>query len=242
MTQEDADQDWQLGLYHLALLSKWPEAEKTKLVWHFLVFNKQIESWRRREELDKLQETVVQRIQEIERAKDFPPAKSALCDWCAFQDICPLWAHPKKMEALEVNAYLKDPGVKLVARYAELEEEKSLFKEKIKAIEEEQSKVEEAALAFAEKEKIKVIDGPDHQLLVTIKDEFCAPTRNEDQMKWQQLRDLLIQENRYLEVSTVNSMMLNNRLRNWPQEMMAKVKSYLIKRSVRKVDLRRKTR
>ena len=38
MTQEEANQDYQLPLYQLALMSQWPEAVKTKLVWHFLLF------------------------------------------------------------------------------------------------------------------------------------------------------------------------------------------------------------
>ncbi len=46
MTQEEAGQDSQLSLYQLALLSRWPEAERTKLIWHYLLFNKQIESSR----------------------------------------------------------------------------------------------------------------------------------------------------------------------------------------------------
>ena len=42
MTQEEADNDWQLGLYHVALKEKWPDINEVKLVWHSLLFNKDI--------------------------------------------------------------------------------------------------------------------------------------------------------------------------------------------------------
>ena len=110
MTQEEADRDLQLPLYQIALMSKWPEAEKAKLVWHFLLFNKQIESYRTKEKLTEIQKEVIDDIKKIEACEQFLPQKSALCDWCDFQEICPLWKHPKKVEKLEKNKYRNDPG------------------------------------------------------------------------------------------------------------------------------------
>ena len=240
LTQEEADQDIQLPLYQIALLRRWPEAERAKLVWHFLLFNKQIESSRTKDELNALQADIASRIQAIETCEDFPPHKSALCDWCAYQEICPEWKHPLEMEKLEINEYKKDPGVVLVAKYAELEKEKKELREKIVEIEAEQAKVEEAAIDYAEKEKIRVIDGPNHQLIVTIKEEISAPTRKEDEEKWQELRDFLVQEKRFIEVSTINNNMLNSRIRSWPKEFYEKIKKFLIKREIKKVDLRNK--
>jgi putative RecB family exonuclease len=240
LTQEEADQDIQLPLYQIALLRRWPEAERAKLVWHFLLFNKQIESSRTKDELNALQADIASRIQAIETCEDFPPHKSALCDWCAYQEICPEWKHPLEMEKLEINEYKKDPGVVLVAKYAELEKEKKELREKIVEIEAEQAKVEEAAIDYAEKEKIRVIDGPNHQLIVTIKEEISAPTRKEDEEKWQELRDFLVQEKRFIEVSTINNNMLNSRIRSWPKEFYEKIKKFLIKREIKKVDLKNK--
>jgi putative RecB family exonuclease len=240
MTQEEADRDIQLPLYQIALMSQWPEAERAKLVWHFLLFNKQIESSRTKVKLDALQTDIASRIKTIEECEEFSPTRGPLCDWCAYQEICPEWKHPIQMERLETNEYKKDPGVVLVARYAELEAEKKELRGKIVEIEAEQAKVEEAAIEFAEKEKIRVIDGPNHQLIVTIKEEISAPTRKEDEEKWQELRDVLIEENRFIEVSTINSNMLNSRIRNWPKEFYEYIKKFLIKREIKKVDLRNK--
>lgn len=241
MTQEEAGQDFQLPLYQLALLSRWPEAEKAKLIWHFLLFNKQIESTRTKEQLMGIQSIAVDKIKAIEACEEFPPHKSILCDWCDFQQICPLWKHPKKMEKLDENKYRKDPGVKLVTSYSELEEEKKQLKAKIAEIEQEQAKIAEAAVEFAEKEDSWIIDGPDKQLVVTVKEELGAPSRKEDTEKWEGLRNILIESDKYVDVSTVNSSMLNRMLKSWPQEFIDKIKGFLSKKTIKKVDLKNKT-
>ncbi len=240
MTQKEADTDWQLGLYHIALKDKWPDILKVKLVWHSLLFNKEIVSYRTEKELNELRKALVGKIIEIELCTDFPPQKSALCDWCSYQNICPLWKHPKEMEALPVNEYKNDPGVKLVTKYAELEETKKELKEKIYSMEEEQKKIEEAAIEFAEKEKVSVIDGPTSQLKVDIKDELKAPTKTEDSMAWQGLRDILIKEGKYEEVSTVNNNMLNYRIRVWPKEFLEKIKKFLRRQVTKTIRLIKK--
>jgi len=228
------------SLYQLAIMSKWPEAEKARLIWHFLLFNKQIESSRTKQQLTELQKIVVDKIKDIEVCSDFPPCKSALCNWCDFQEICPLWKHPKKMEKLDINEYRKDPGVKLVSKYAELEEEKSELKKRIFDIEGEQAKIQEAAVELAEREDLQVIDGPDKRLVVTIKKELRAPTRKENPENWEKLRSILVKEHKYEEVSTVNNNMLSVKMRNWPREFIDKIKKLLIDKEIKRVDLRSK--
>lgn len=236
MTQAEADDDRQLGLYHIALKEKWPEIKEVKLVWHSLLFNKEFVSSRTEVQLDKLQQEVIDEIKKIEACTDFEPHKSGLCDWCEYQLVCPLWKHPKAMEALPVNEYKQDSGVKLVAKYAEFERTKKDLNEKIYAIETEQKKIEEAAIEFAEKEGVSVIDGPEAQLKVDIKQELRPPTKAEDPESWQNLRDILIKEGKYNDVSTVNSNMFVYRVRKWPKEFIEKIKKYLrsgISKSVR---------
>jgi putative RecB family exonuclease len=241
MTQEEAGQDFQLSLYQLALLSRWPEAERTKLIWHFLLFNKQVESSRTKEQLMEIQSIAVDKIKAIEACEEFPPHKSALCDWCDFQQICPLWKHPKKMEKLEENEYKKDPGVKLVTCYSELEEKKKQLKAKISEIEQEQAKIAEAAVKFAGKKDYWVIDGPDKQLVLTVKEELGVPSRKEDSERWEGLRNVLIESGKYVDVSIVNNSMLNRMLKSWPQEFIDKIKGFLNIKTIKKVDLRNKT-
>jgi len=222
-------------------MSKWTEAEKAKLIWHFLLFNKQIESSRTKKQLMEIQDEVIEKIKTIEFCDEFPSFKSALCDWCDFQEICPLWKHPKKVEKLEENKYKKDPGVKLVAAYSKLEEDKKKLKDKISEIEQEQEKIAEAAVEFAEREGSRVIDGPDKQLVVTIKEELGAPTRKDNQEKWKGLREFLIENDKYTDVSTVNNSMLTKMLKTWPHEVEVRIKDFLIKKVIRRVDLKNKS-
>ncbi|MFQ6070170.1 MAG: RecB family exonuclease [Candidatus Aminicenantales bacterium] len=237
ISQEEADTDLQLPLYQLALMNRWPEAENARLTWHFLLFNKKIESFRTKEQLEELSQIFIEKIRDIRSCQSFPPEKSALCDWCEFQEICPLWKHPKRLEKVKINEYRKDPGVVLVSKYAKLEEEKKELKKKLLHIEEEEAKIEEAAIALAEKENISLIDGPDKQLLVTAKKELRPPTRKESPEKWEGLRDILLQEGKYEEVSTVNHNMLAMRLKKWPGALVDKIRRFLIIKVTKKVTL-----
>jgi len=242
ITQEEADNDWQLGLYYIALKERWPnDIDKVKLVWHFLLFNKEIVSFRRKNSITDLQRVITKKVKEIEECDSFlPREKSVICNWCDFQNICPLWRHPKEMEKLDVNEYKKDPGVKLVTDYKNFEEKKNELKEEINKIEERQNKIKEAAIEFAEKNKISVIDGPNALLKVDIKEELRAPTRKENQEKWENLRELLIKEDKYNDVSTVNANMLNFRLKTWPSEFIDKISEFLIKKKTEIVRLLKK--
>jgi len=239
-TQADADRDDQLGLYHIAVRGLWPDIDRVKLIWHYIVFNKRIESSRTQEKLAELEKCMIRKVKEIEACADFPPKRSALCDWCGFQDICPEWKHPEAMKKLPENEYLKDEGVVLVARYAELEEKKKKLKNEIEDLEAEEAKVEEAAFAFAKKNGVRVIDGQGFQLTVSEKEETCAPMKKEDEAKWTALRELLISEGKYQDVSTVNNNMLNARLRNWGKDFYEKVKAFLITRVTKSVYLKKK--
>lgn len=239
-TQEEADNDEQLGLYHIAVKQNWPDADRVKLVWHYLIFNKEMVSYRSGEELESIERVIGEKIEEIEGCSEYPPKKSGLCSYCGYQDICPLWKHPEAMKKLPVNEYRNNPGVVLVAKYAELEDKKQELEKKKKEIEDEQKKIEEAAVEFAEKENIRVIDGPDRRLVVTIEEETRSPTKNEDPVKWQEFRDLLIKEKKYEDISTVNSNMLKYRLRIWPKEFLEKIKGYLIKSVKKSVKLVKK--
>jgi len=242
MTQKEADNDQQLGLYQIAIKEQWPNVQKVKLVWHSLLFNKELTSSRTELQIDELQRQIIEKVRDIESCTNFSPTKSTLCDWCDFQNICLLWKHPKEMEVLPVNEYKKDPGVKLVAVYKKLEEAKNEHKEEIARIEEEQNKIKEAAIEFAEKENISIIDGPDARLKVDIKEELRAPTKNENPEKWQELREFLRQEGKYEEVSTVMSKMIGYRIaRNiWPSEFINKVKKFLIHQVTKTVRLIKK--
>lgn len=83
------EQDRQLPLYQLGVEQSYPDVEQVKLVWHYLVFNKTVESRRTRSQLEALRRDLIGRIDEIEAADAYPSRPSPLCRWCEFNEICP---------------------------------------------------------------------------------------------------------------------------------------------------------
>ena len=240
--QKHFDEDRQLALYQIGIGSIWNDVKKAKLIWHYVVFDKEMASTRTKEQLEELKTDTVSLIDQIESTEEFLPKESGLCEWCTYPDLCPKRKHLFKVAELPVNEYKKEPGVKLVSQYELLEKEKSGLKEKILVIEEEQSKIAQAAVSYAEKEGVSVIDGPNARLKVEIKEELKAPTKTEDLKAWEGLHDLLIKEGKYMEVSTVNNNMLNYRIKTkaWGDELMKKVKKFLKEQVTKTVKLVKK--
>ena len=90
-TQRDLDKDRQLALYALGIYSEYPDAKDVRLTWHFLAFNKKLDSKRTINELEQLKLEIIELINKIESAKEFSPNPSLLCKWCAFRKYCPLF-------------------------------------------------------------------------------------------------------------------------------------------------------
>ncbi len=160
-SQEFLDKDRQLAIYEYGVRQMYPDAKKVRLIWHFLAFDKELESSRTGQELADLRQEILQLIARLEATREFPASTSALCDWCQFRSICPEFAHLYETEKLEKNEYLKEEGVVLVKRYAELSE-------KIKEGEAELEKVREALAAYSEKKGVDIVYG----------DKFSAAVRS----------------------------------------------------------------
>ncbi|MEK9183689.1 MAG: PD-(D/E)XK nuclease family protein, partial [Patescibacteria group bacterium] len=95
--QKELDNDLQLSVYHLGLTKRWPHLDpnKIKLSLYFLKHREKISTTRTREQLKDTQRAILSVISDInDRIRDsynFPPTPSALCDWCGYRRICPMW-------------------------------------------------------------------------------------------------------------------------------------------------------
>jgi RecB family exonuclease len=87
--QEELDEDRQLALYQVGVQTLWPEAKTVRLVWHLVAFDVEMRSSRTPEALGKLKAELAALIDRIEAEREFAPHESPLCDWCAYQDLCP---------------------------------------------------------------------------------------------------------------------------------------------------------
>lgn len=89
-SQRELDNDRQLALYALGVRQSYNEARDVHLFWHFLDFNEQKFSKRSLEQLEELKKELIQLIDKIESATEFPAVQSALCGWCEFRSHCPV--------------------------------------------------------------------------------------------------------------------------------------------------------
>ena len=194
--QEKLDEDRQLAMYSLWVKKQFKDLKKVRLVWHFLAFDKEMESSRTSLELEELKKDVLKKIKEIENSKKFPANKTALCDWCNFQGICPLFKHEIEQEEKTVNEFLKDDGVKLVNEYAITKKNLDIIR---KEAEEKLDKLKEALIEFTKKNDIEVVVGSDNKVSVKPYESISFPAKAEreelnklirDKGFWDELSDL----------------------------------------------------
>ncbi len=119
------DNDRQLALYHLGVEQALPDVREVSLVWHYLVFDKEMRSRRTPEQLEQLKDKVISLIQTIEASESFEPRAGILCEWCDFPELCPHRKHLFAVEQLPPPEFKADDGVQLVDRYAALKEKKA---------------------------------------------------------------------------------------------------------------------
>lgn len=171
-TQEIVDKDEQLAIYAYGIKQLYSDAEKIKLIWHYLAFDKEMVSVRTNQEIQDLKEKILSLIREIEQTTEFSAKSSALCGWCQFQQLCPLFKHKYETEKLSENEFLKEDGVTLVKKYAELNAEQKIKEKEIE-------KVREALLKYSENKKVDNIYGESHSLAIRIYPRLSFPKKDE---------------------------------------------------------------
>jgi len=217
--QEDADNDRQLGLYHIGVQRKWPQIGNIRLIWHYLAFDTELVSYRAPEAISNLVQDTKSLIDEIEVARDFPPRESSLCDWCEYPDLCPLRKHFVKVEALPVNEYLNEPGVVLVNKYVTLRDEEA-------GIKAEMEKVREAILDYARREEVELIKGSDYKARVKFDEKLKFPSKNDAER--QGLDKAIKEAGKWAEVSQLDISSLTHVVESgqWSKDLIEQVMKY----------------
>ncbi len=222
-TQADIESDRQLAFYQMGVEGKWKDIQEIRLIWHYLVFDVEIQSQRTSGELQRLRQETLELIKRIESDREFSPKESPLCDWCDYQSLCPKRRHRVVVESLPPNEYFQEEGVNLVNRYVELKEKKTILLGEIDA---EIARVEEAILAYAEREELEAIYGSDH--VAKIKNEIKEkyPLKGDPNRK--ALDEFIKNAGKWMEVSDLNPWMLVRVLERggWPPSLAKKVKEF----------------
>ncbi len=217
--QKEIDADRQLGLYHLAVQKKWPDAQKIRLIWHYLAFDTDLVSYRTPKTIRSLTDDTIQLIDKIESTLDFLPGESGLCEWCEYQQFCPRRKHYYKVESLPVEEYSTESGVVLVNRYTEL-------KAKAEAIDTEIRKVRDDLINYARREQLEVIKGNDRKVRIKFEQNLKFPGKNDNERK--ELDNLLKEAGKWGDISQLDTTLLNKVVEDgqWSPELIDRVMKY----------------
>jgi putative RecB family exonuclease len=221
--QEDLDKDRQLAMYSQWVRRNFKDFKKVRLVWHFLAFDKEMESFRTKEELENLKKETLGRIREIEATEDFPASVTWLCDWCLYKSICPMWKHEVELAEKPANEYLNDPGRKLVDAYVALKEKIDSHR---KEGEEELGKIKEALIAFCQREGVEVVAGSENRISVKPYETIKLPNKNTEERN--ELIETLKKLGRLEEVSGFDTYALIKVLekKEWGKDEMDQLKRF----------------
>jgi len=217
-SQEEADRDKQLAFYQMAIHQWWPDVKEVELVWHYLVFDREIHSRRSAEQLEELRLETLGLIAEIESAKEFPPRQSALCSWCEFRPRCPLFRHEYELAALPESRSLQESGFQLVERYTLLQREEERIKKEIE-------EVRQALIHLAKTEGYEVFYGKSHKVRVKFYDSIKFPAKAEPGRA--ELEKTIKESGRWMEFSNLDVFALSKGLLGgaFPPEWSAKLRS-----------------
>ena len=221
---EYLDKDRQLALYAIGVKERYPDVKDIKLVWHFLAFNKEIDSTRTDEELIELKKSVIELIDRIESEEKFVANPSTLCDWCEFKPICRQWSHLYMIREKPENEYMSDPGVKLVDQYVDLKLKQKKANDEFKV---ELEKIEEALIKFGEKESVDVVFGSKNKVKIKESERFKFPSKNSKRQK--ELVEILKQHGKWDEVDQLDTAVLNKIIleKQWDEELLDVLKEYV---------------
>jgi len=232
-TQEYLDRDRQLAIYAYGVKKMYPDAQRIKLVWHYLAFDKEMQSERTDLQLEHLRKEIVKLIQHIESCTYFPSKESALCNWCEYRPECPNFKHLFEIEQKSLNEYLNDDGVKLVNMYATISEEMKKNEEKLEMI-------RQALLSFAKREKINIVYGSDVKASISSYPRLSFPKKED--FNREEFFEIIRKIGLWDELATVDVYELAKMINNGElHEDLVKLLSKFIKKSeTNVVRLRRK--
>ena len=166
-SQEKVDNDLQLSIYLAAFLKRYPKELENlaniKVSLYYLKHGVKLSSERTLEQVKQSEELMLDLINQIESASrrmKFEPALSGLCDWCGYQNICPMWKHKfKKEEQADINS------AKIIEEYIALKDE---IKSKNDRVGELQEKLSE----YMDRENVDQVFGDAGRILRTIRKTY----------------------------------------------------------------------
>lgn len=161
-SQERVDNDLQLSIYLAGFLKRYPkEAEnidKIKVSLYYLKHGVKLDSTRSLDQIKQSEQLIIDLIGQINASK-FEPTISGLCDWCGYQNICPMWKHKfkDKKEQVEVE--------KIIGEYITLKDE-------IKSKSDRAAEIQEVLGKYMDDEKVDQVFSDAGRILRAIRKTY----------------------------------------------------------------------
>jgi putative RecB family exonuclease len=216
--------DRQLALYMIGVKNQYPDVAHVRLIWHFLKFDKEVDSTRTENELEELKHSTIQLIDKIEAETEYKANPGFLCEWCEYQSVCGQWKHLYTVREKPANEYMQDSGVVLVNRYAELKTKQKLFNNEV---DEELEKLEEALISFAAKEQVECVFGSKNKVKISTSERLCFPNKNSKERG--RLEEVLRKYGILQEVLQLDTTALGEKLQKneWGQEVRDAIEKFV---------------
>lgn len=134
--------------------------------------------------------------------------------------------HLYEVKELPPNRFAKEPGVKLVDHWAELQAKRQALIDRQRELEAEIGEVQEALIELAEKKDLSTIIGTEKEVAVTIAEAILFPTKGNEPAEYEAFEAKLRKSKYWPEVSTLDRSALK-RLWDQREELDAVLRRWL---------------
>lgn len=136
-TQQSFDDDEQMGMYQIGVMTAWPDFDRIELKQIFLRQGLTMTATMDKDKIDEIRYRVYQNILEIIKATEddnFPTKESMLCNWCVYNELCPAKRHRLALDDEITADFDAKMGRELASRYLKINDEIRTRKSQLEAL------------------------------------------------------------------------------------------------------------
>ncbi len=201
--QERIDNDVQLTIYLEAFLVRYPEErknlDKIKVSLYFVKHGVKLTSTRTEEQLNDVEDMFLEAIESIE-SSEFEPVLNPLCDWCDFQDRCPMQKHKFK-EKRKIDT---DEVKESIERYIEA-------KDDAKSLRVEIAKLQGKVAEYMNQEGVERVFSNSGVIARTMRKTYAYDDKK--------LKEILEPLGKWEEINKINGVLLNGVIKTAPTKL-----------------------
>lgn len=218
MSQENLDNDFQMSIYCLGLMKRWPhlDSQKIKLSLYFLKHGEKISTSRTSEQVKEMKKNIINTINDIQdkiKNDNFYPTPSPLCDWCGYRQMCPMWKHLYSHQYSVISSQ-KDLEL-IVKEYFELKAQNEKNNEKL-------DELKTVIYGFMDEQKIDRVFG----------DEGYLTRKAQERISYdlEKVREILEPLGKWQEIQEANEKKLEKILSSLPDNVQEKIIQFRVKK------------